>query len=120
MHATYWGWRDDAGPPADGSGDSCPSRRPPSRPELLVPDVPVPVAVADQGWGVLPERAPALAEVVFRLQADPAPLVEALAATPATFLHGDWKMGNLGWHPEGRTILLDWAYLGEGPATCAT
>ncbi len=39
-----------------------------------------------------------------------------LAATPRTFLHGDWKMGNLGTHPDGRTILLDWAYPGSGPA----
>ena len=39
-----------------------------------------------------------------------------LAATPVTFLHGDWKMGNLGTHPNGQTILLDWAYPGSGPA----
>ena len=32
-----------------------------------------------------------------------------------TFLHGDWKMGNLGMHPDGRTILIDWAYPGSGP-----
>jgi len=36
--------------------------------------------------------------------------------TPSTFLQGDWKMGNLGSHPDGRTILLDWAYPGSGPA----
>lgn len=36
--------------------------------------------------------------------------------TPTTFLHGDWKMGNLGSHRDGRTILLDWAYPGAGPA----
>jgi aminoglycoside phosphotransferase (APT) family kinase protein len=35
--------------------------------------------------------------------------------TPQTFLHGDWKLGNLGTAPDGRTILLDWAYPGEGP-----
>jgi hypothetical protein len=28
----------------------------------------------------------------------------------------DWKMGNLGTHPDGRTILLDWAFPGAGPA----
>jgi hypothetical protein len=39
-----------------------------------------------------------------------------MAATPATFLHGDWKMGNLGSHPDGRTILLDWSLPGPGPA----
>ena len=40
----------------------------------------------------------------------------ALEDTPATFLQGDWKMGNLGHHADGRTILLDWAYPGAGPA----
>jgi len=39
-----------------------------------------------------------------------------LNLTPLTFLQGDWKMGNLGSHPDGRTILLDWAYPGSGPA----
>jgi thiamine kinase-like enzyme len=47
---------------------------------------------------------------------DPGPLVDQLAASPQTFLHGDWKMGNLGSHADGRTILLDWAYPGRGPA----
>ena len=33
-------------------------------------------------------------------------------------MHGDWKLGNLGAHPDGRTILLDWAFPGAGPG-CA-
>ncbi|HZI37448.1 MAG TPA: phosphotransferase, partial [Acidimicrobiia bacterium] len=32
-------------------------------------------------------------------------------------LHGDWKAGNLGTGPDGRTILLDWAMPGRGPVT---
>ena len=39
----------------------------------------------------------------------------ALLDTPQTFLHGDWKYGNLGYGRDGRVILLDWAYPGEGP-----
>jgi aminoglycoside phosphotransferase (APT) family kinase protein len=115
MHATYWGWRDRVGlqPMALRLLPFAPAT---IAPELTAAEVPEPVAVADEGWARLPERAPRLAELVFAVQADPAPLVAALAATPATFLHGDWKMGNLGWDPDGRTILLDWAYLGEGPA----
>jgi thiamine kinase-like enzyme len=74
------------------------------------------VQVAAEGWARLPDVAPSMAELAFGMHADPTPLVDALATTPTTFLHGDWKMGNLGWHPEGRTILLDWAYLGAGPA----
>ena len=50
------------------------------------------------------------------LREAPWPLVDALLALPQTFVHGDWKMGNLGSHPDGRTILLDWAYPGAGPA----
>jgi aminoglycoside phosphotransferase (APT) family kinase protein len=38
----------------------------------------------------------------------------ASATTPTTFLHGDWKLGNLGVAP-GRTVLLDWTYPGIGP-----
>jgi thiamine kinase-like enzyme len=72
--------------------------------------------VADEGWRRLPDVAPELARLVRPLHEDPGPLVDALATTPRTFLHGDWKMGNLGWHPDGRTILLDWAYPGAGPA----
>jgi len=116
MHASRWGWRDDVGlqPMALRLLPFAPAT---IAPELQRSDVPGPVVVADQGWALLPERAPRLAELVFDLHADPSPLVDALADTPTTFLHGDWKMGNLGWHPEGRTVLLDWAYLGEGPAT---
>ena len=32
-----------------------------------------------------------------------------------TLIHSDWKAGNLGSHPDGRTILLDWAVPGEAP-----
>jgi thiamine kinase-like enzyme len=35
--------------------------------------------------------------------------------TPLTFLHGDWKLGNLGTAADGRTVLIDWTYPGEGP-----
>lgn len=32
-------------------------------------------------------------------------------------IHADWKLGNLGEHPDGRTILLDWDRVGAAPAT---
>jgi thiamine kinase-like enzyme len=41
-------------------------------------------------------------------------LVVAVRRTPMTFLHGDWKLGNLGLTGE-RTVLLDWTYPGIGP-----
>ena len=46
------------------------------------------------------------------LRRAPWPLVDALAATPHTFLHGDWKLGNLGSRPDGRTVLIDWSLAG--------
>jgi hypothetical protein len=114
LHAAFWGWQDDLGLQTmpQRVGLFAPAT---IAPELLVADVPVPIRVADEGWRRLPQVAPALADLVLPLHDDPAPLVEALAATPVTFLHGDWKMGNLGWHPAGRTVLLDWSYPGSGP-----
>lgn len=78
---------------------------------------PVPPIVA-RGWDRFRELAPyRLAAVVRELFREAAaPLVDALATTPFTFLHGDWKCGNLGTTADGRTVLLDWAGPGAGPA----
>lgn len=73
--------------------------------------------LADEGWRRFADRVPArVRELVAALDDDPTALADAAAATPATFLHGDWKLGNLGTARDGRTVLLDWAYPGEGPA----
>lgn len=77
---------------------------------------PVPPLVRE-GWGRLPQAAPRAAGLLAALAADPWPLVEALERTPATLIHADWKLGNLGSHPDGRTILLDWDRSGRGMAT---
>jgi hypothetical protein len=84
-------------------------------PELAVDDVPGPIRVADEGWALLPRRSPALDAVVRVVHADPTGLADALRTTPQTFVAGDWKLGNLGSRPDGRTIVLDWAYPGEAP-----
>lgn len=83
--------------------------------EAAAPEPPGPIMVAVEGWSRLPELAPDLASIVATVHARPEPLADAMRATPRTLLHGDWKMGNLGRHPDGRTILLDWAYPGSGP-----
>ncbi|HEX2698765.1 MAG TPA: hypothetical protein VHM89_00995 [Acidimicrobiales bacterium] len=73
--------------------------------------------LADEGWSLFAERAPAsLARLVDDLRHDPAPLAEALQCTPSCFLHGDVKASNAGVAADGRTVLIDWAYVGEGPA----
>lgn len=57
---------------------------------------PVP-RIALDGWARFAERAPAaVVDVVESLRRDASPIVAALAHTPDTLLHGDWKLGNLG------------------------
>lgn len=76
----------------------------------------VPV-VATEGWARFAERAPAgVAAVVEELRRDVSPLAGALRATPSCLLHGDPKASNMGTAADGRTVLIDWAYVGEGPA----
>ncbi len=82
--------------------------------QLGWPDA-VPPICAD-GWRRFVERAPAdVLDGVQALRLDAAPLVTRLDDTPSTFLHGDWKLGNLGATPDGVTVLLDWTYPGVGP-----
>lgn len=119
QHAAMWGWRD-----ADGLIPMT------TRYQILTPrmcelelargagdDVAPLIAVVFAGWAELAKVRPHLAGAVRALADDPWPLVSALAETPATFLQGDWKLGNLGRHADGRTILLDWDRPGQGPAT---
>jgi hypothetical protein len=75
----------------------------------------VPQLVA-KGWPLLAQVAPAAAAVVTPLARDPGPLVEALAATPQTFVHSNWKLDNLGTDDAGRTVVLDWEQPGRGAA----
>jgi hypothetical protein len=73
--------------------------------------------LAEEGWHRFEERAPRdLAGVVDELRRDVTPLAAALRETPSCFLHGDVKASNTGTAPDGRTVLIDWAYVGEGPA----
>jgi hypothetical protein len=116
MSARFWGWADTVGltPPSvrwSGFGPgmlACEAA-------LGWPDV-VPTIV-ERGWRAFDERVPAdVREAVHAARRAPWAVADALATTPTTFVHGDWKMGNLGSHPDGRTILLDCAYPGEGSA----
>lgn len=75
----------------------------------------VPAAVRT-GWSRFGTAAPRVDGLVKALLEDPSPLVSALARTPQTTVHGDWKLGNLG-AADGRTLLLDWDRCGRGPAT---
>jgi len=118
--AATWGWRDD--PPAAPALLPYAARWswfgraalegeaalgwPERAPEL-----------AHLGWQRFAERAPAdVGEAVEALRDDPTPLADALRSTPSCFVHGDVKASNTGRAPDGRTVLIDWAYAGEGPA----
>ena len=116
MCAATWGWRDDIGLSpyarrwAMASVDVVENERLRGDPERVV-------ALMSQGWDRFAERvAGDVARAVDELRRDVTPLASALAATPSCFLHGDWKASNLGTALDGRTLLIDWVYLGEGPA----
>jgi phosphotransferase family enzyme len=70
------------------------------------------------GWALLPALvAPEVAAALRPLLTEPGPLAEALARSPQTVVHGDWKLGNLGLlaGPPRQVILLDWAVVGAAP-----
>lgn len=114
MHARFMGWHDDLGL-QDLARRFLFFAPTTIAPELLVADVPGPIRVAEQGWSLLPSRAPKLDRLVREVQANPEQLANELRTTPMTFVAGDWKLGNLGTRPDGRTVLIDWAYPGEAP-----
>jgi hypothetical protein len=113
MHAGFWGWRDDVGLCDDATRVSFFSADRIAREAERGPLTGVPALVLGS-WEQLARVVPATAGPVQALVQDPQPLVRALAETPRTLIHGDWKGGNLGLDPGGRTVLVDWAFPGEG------
>jgi hypothetical protein len=114
LSARYWGWTDPVG--LMGMEERLRFFAPDNiAREAAVDDPPVVVRLAVQGWPRLAERVPDVSQLVRAIHADPRPLADTMRATPVTFVHGDWRMGNLGRHNDGRTILLDWALPGSGP-----
>ena len=117
LHAEFWDWPEDFGLATDGN------RYAMFGPEVvrveseLGPGNVIPQLMA-KGWEQLRERDTRSARVTLALLDDPGPLLVALARTPRTFIHGDPKLGNLGSHPDGTTIAIDWAYAGPGESAC--
>jgi aminoglycoside phosphotransferase (APT) family kinase protein len=111
LHSAWWGWSDDVGltPLSARYLMFSPAV---ARSEAAIGSAAVVPRVMADGWARLPDVSPALAAVVFRLLDDPSPLLAALGSVPHTLVHGDWKAANIGSHPDGRTILLDF---GEVP-----
>ncbi len=116
MHAAFWGFTDDRDLIAPGARYTALTPSMAAREAAAGHADPVPMAIPS-GWASLSKRAPSAYEVSAALTEDPTPLVKALSETPTTLVHGDWKFGNLGSHPDGRTVLVDWAWPGAaGPA----
>jgi aminoglycoside phosphotransferase (APT) family kinase protein len=114
--ASTWGWRDTLGlAPYEARWTFTGHRvleneRRRDDPERVV-------QIVARGVAQFSARAPHdVATGVDALRHDIGPLAAALQQTPSCFLHGDWKASNLGTAADGRTILIDWVYLGEGPA----
>jgi hypothetical protein len=97
-----------------GVGPWCPLRERITlicRPSLERPG-PARDAVADRilpGWDAWDRAAtPAARDIIAGLAADPLPLLEALQAQPATLIHGDLKLANVGIESDGSIVLVDW------------
>jgi hypothetical protein len=68
------------------------------------------------GWDAFDEAAaPAARDLIQRLAADPSPLLGALDRLPATLIHGDLKLANLGFAPDGRVAVIDWQMVMVAP-----
>jgi Phosphotransferase enzyme family len=116
LSARFWGWTDTVGltPPSLRWAFFGDAMLDVERRRGWPDEVP---RIAAAGWEAFADRAPHDVErLVSELRRAPWTLDQVVATTPTTFLHGDWKMGNLGSHADGRTILIDCAYPGEGPA----
>jgi hypothetical protein len=112
LHAAFWDWD---GPPAlmpVANRYTCLTPTTGAVEAALGHDGGVPSVLA-AAWQTLLALAPELGERALALANDPSPLVDALAETPHTLVHGDWKAGNLGSWPDGRTILIDWQWPGR-------
>jgi hypothetical protein len=115
LHAAMWGWRDDVGLLTTGQRHLLFDPTMCDIETAFGDDNPIPELVR-QGWIRFDERAPRSATVVHAVYDDPSSFVRALDTTPSTFVHGDVKIANAGRDPDGRTILIDWALAGPGPA----
>ncbi len=115
MHAAFWGFVDHHGltTPAQRYGFAHPSRTEEER--AAGHHEPIP-ELFPHGWAAVRAKAPRAADLALSIANDTGALEAAMADGPQTLVHGDWKFGNLGSWPDGRTVLLDWGWPGQaGP-----
>ena len=112
LHAAFWNWD---GPPALTPMSNRYTTLTPLTGEVerdLGNPGGVP-SMLESAWQRLAAVAPEMGAGALAIAANPDLLVDALDETPTTLIHGDWKAGNLGSHPDGRTILIDWQWPGR-------
>jgi hypothetical protein len=114
-HVAFWGFQDTVGltTAQDRYGFAHPAHS--QREAAAGHTDPIP-RMFPSGWAAVAQLAPAAAKAALALAQDATPLAAAMADGPQTLVHGDWKYGNLGSLPDGRTVLLDWAWPGRAPA----
>ncbi len=115
IHAAFWGWKDIVGLMSLTDRYLFLSPEVEVREAALGSEEPIPKFIGE-GWRRLPSLAPDAAKIVLPLLTDLSPFLKVIESTPQTLLIGDWKATNLGTRPDGRTILLDRAFPGVGPA----
>ncbi len=77
-------------------------------------DTPIP-ALMRRGWEMFGDVAPRdVTDAMQALLDDPAPLVRELDRRPATLIHGDLRLHNMGLSDD-RVVLLDWEIVGTAP-----
>lgn len=111
LHAAFWERPVDVVPPGRRYLELSPEM---VRGEIAAGSTHLVPQLVLRGWPLLGEVAPGAAAVVTPLLDDPRPPVDAVGRTPQTFVHGNWKLDNLGTTPDGRTVVLDWELPGRG------
>ncbi len=68
------------------------------------------------GWDAFDRLAPVGArDLIDGLGRDPQPLLDALGQQPATLIHGDLKLANIGIEPDGSIVVVDWQMVTMAP-----
>jgi len=110
LHAEFWGQQMPGLSLYDHYAAMTPKRS--AAAEHL--DTPIPGLIR-RGWELFGDVAPPdVADALFPLLDEPAPLVREMERHPLTLIHGDYRLHNLGLNDE-RAVVIDWELVGMGP-----
>ena len=83
--------------------------------ELTRPRVAPVFGLVGRGWEIALQVLPA--RIASLLQRPAESIAGDFSHLPQTLLHGDTKLANFGFYPNGELAAFDWATVGKGPAT---